>query len=360
MNWHLAEELSKHADVRVVGPQGAKALQPKNVGVVEAPLKPLSAFLLVAFSKGLWEVIFRRPDIILAGSGLTAPIAFLLSRLCRAQSVVYLHGFDITANHLLYRKLWRPFFKYLDCIVVNSSPTRELALAAGISSQRTHIVHPGVSLPAAAQTPDRIAAFRVQYGLIGKKVLLSVGRLTTRKGLREFVEHSLPSIIQSEPNAILVVIGEAPQSSLGASVQTEASIRAQAEQSGVADHIKFLGVITDKDRLAIAYEVADVHVFPVRHIPDDPEGFGMVAIEAAAHGLPTVAFATGGVIDAVKNEISGYLVENDNYHEFSRRVLRVLNQSLDVANIQKFGEQFSWRHFGEDLRPHLTREGSEK
>lgn len=44
-----------------------------------------------------------------------------------------------------------------------------------------------------------------------------------------------------------------------------------------------------------------------------PENFGMVAIEAAAHGLPTVAFATGGIVDAVKDGVSGYLVESNNY-----------------------------------------------
>lgn len=108
---------------------------------------------------------------------------------------------------------------------------------------------------------------------------------------------------------MLVVIGEAPKNSLGAGIQTIESIQAQAEHFGVAEHIRFLGVITDKVLLATAYEAADVHVFPVRHIPDDPEGFGMVAIEAAAHGVATVAFATGGIVDAISEGVSGYLVE---------------------------------------------------
>ena len=47
-----------------------------------------------------------------------------------------------------------------------------------------------------------------------------MGRLTTRKGLREFVELALPSIVNAEPEAILVVIGEAPKDSLGTSIQT--------------------------------------------------------------------------------------------------------------------------------------------
>ena len=50
----------------------------------------------------------------------------------------------------------------------------------------------------------------------------------------------------------------------------------------------------DDQRLSDAYFAADVMVFPVLDLPGDVEGFGMVAVEAAAHGLPTVAFAVGG------------------------------------------------------------------
>lgn len=354
LNWHMADKLAVQADVAVIGPKGAKELKPKNTFLTEAPLKPLPIFLLVAFLKGLWSTLRRKPDVILAGSGLTAPIAWLLSKLCGARSAVYLHGFDITAKHTLYRMLWRPTFKKLNSVIVNSTPTKELALAAGVKKNKILIVHPGVSLPDSPRTEKCISAFKAKHELTGKKVLLSVGRLTTRKGLREFVERSLPAIVQAEPKAILVVIGEAPKNSLGAGIQSEESIKAQAEKSGVASHLKFLGVITDKYLLATAYEAADVHVFPVRHIPDDPEGFGMVAIEAAAHGLPTVAFATGGVTDAVSDGISGYLVKKEDYQEFSKQVLTVLQQPPDTGGIYRFGQTFSWHHFGEHIWPTLA------
>lgn len=356
LNWHMADELSKRADVSVIGPKGSDELKPEHVELTEVPLKPLPLFLIIALLKGLWLTLRNKPDVILAGSGLTAPIVWLLSKLCGAKSAAYLHGFDITANNALYRRLWQPSFKKLDCVIVNSLPTHELALLAGVKEEKAHIVHPGVSLPSAPQTENNIAAFKTNHGLAGKRVLLSVGRLTTRKGLREFVEHSLPSIVRSEPNAVLVVIGEAPKNSLGAGIQSEASIVAQAETSGVAEHIKFLGVITDKKLLATAYEAADLHVFPVRHIPDDPEGFGMVAIEAAAHGLPTVAFATGGVIDAVRNGISGYLVEKGNYQEFSEKVSDILHRPQSIAGTKEFGGKFSWHQFGENIWQYLMYE----
>jgi len=349
LNWHMADELAKHAQVKVIGPKGSAALKPEHVSLTEAPLKPLPLFLLVTLIKALWLALRWKPDVILAGSGLTAPIAWLASKLCRARSAAYLHGFDITVKDKLYRRLWVPTFRKIDRIIVNSTPTKELAFAAGIPERKISIVYPGVSLPEAPQPTESIDAFKQQHGLVGKKILLSVGRLTTRKGLREFVELALPSIVQAEPNTILVVIGEAPKNSLGAGIQTMESIQAQAERSGVAGHITFLGIITDKDLLATAYEAADVHVFPVRHIPDDPEGFGMVAIEAAAYGLPTAAFATGGIVDAVRHGESGYLAENNNYNELSNYALHFLQQPLTPVPIQSFAQGFTWNNFGKSV-----------
>lgn len=354
LNWHMADELSKYADVRVIGPSGSAAQKPENVHISEAPLKPLPLFLITAFIKGLWTALRWRPDTILAGSGLTAPIAWILGKLAGARSAAYLHGFDITVDHAIYRRLWRPTFKRLDHVIVNSTPTKQLALDAGVNEAQLSIVFPGVSIPEAPQPAERIAEFREKHSLTGKKILLSVGRLTTRKGLREFVELSLPAVVNAEPDAMLVVVGEAPRNSLGAGIQTIESIQAAAAKAGVGANILFLGVITEPTELATAYEAADVHVFPVRHIPDDPEGFGMVAIEAAAHGLPTVAFETGGVLDAVKEEKSGYLVQISDYAQFSEKVISSLSNSIARTTLDEFAKQFEWANFGRNGIASLT------
>lgn len=353
LNWHMADELAKHAEVRVIGPAGSAALKPAAVVLDEAPLKPLPLFLGIAFVKALWLALRWRPTVVLVGSGLTAPLAWLLGKCCRARTAAYLHGLDIAVKNRTYQTLWVPAFRKLDTVIVNSTPTQNLALAAGVAASKTHIVYPGVSLPAAPQPPARIAAFKQQHGLEGKKILLSVGRLTTRKGLREFVEHALPRIVAAEPSAMLVVVGEAPKNSLGAGIQSVESIQAAAAQAGVAEHLLFLGVITDAAQLATVYEAANVHIFPVRHIPDDPEGFGMVAIEAAAHGLPTAAFATGGIVDAVAHGQSGYLAEKNNYEQLAQYTIELLEQPMPSADIRHFAQGFAWASFGQQVQEGL-------
>jgi len=349
LNWHMADELSKYAEVKVIGPKGAAAIKPNNVDLVEAPLKPLGLFLLISSLRALWLAIRWRPGVILAGSGLTAPVAWFASKLCGAKSAVYLHGFDITVSNKLYQTVWAPTFKKMNHIIVNSTPTKQLALNAGVPEMKISIVYPGVELPTAPQPQEKIEAFKQKHQLVGKKILLSVGRLTTRKGLKEFVAQALPKIVRDEPSAVLVIVGEAPKNSLGAGIQTQGEILQAAQQNGLEKHIKFLGVITDKTELATVYEAADVHVFPVRHIPDDPEGFGMVAIEAAAHGLQTVAFATGGIVDAVEEGASGYLVEKRDYSELSLQVIASLKKPLETAVIKSFAKGFAWEGFGDQI-----------
>jgi len=349
LNWHMADELSKYAEVKVVGPTGAATIKPKNVQVLESPLKPLGLFMLIALCKAFWTAVCFKPNVIIAGSGLTAPLVWLISKLTNAKSVVYLHGFDITAAHWVYQKIWVPFFKRMDSVIVNSTPTKTLALNAGVLEKKMSIVHPGVTLPVTAQSSSAIQSFKKKYNLEQKKILLSVGRLTTRKGLKEFVENSLAYIVQQEPDVILVVVGESPKNSLGAGLQTREEILEAARKSQIENHILFLGVITDNEQLVTIYEAADVHVFPVRHIPDDPEGFGMVAIEAAAHGLLTVAFATGGIVDAVKQNKSGWLVEKNNYEALAKQTITALEQPKSTEQCQHFAGQFEWSIFGKKI-----------
>src|SRR5690554_6234320 len=355
LNWHMADELSKYAKVKVIGPQGSAELKPQSVSLSEAPLKPLPLFLFIAACKAVWFALRWKPDVILAGSGLTAPIAWLASKLCGTKSAAYLHGFDITVKDRVYQRLWTPTFKKLDSIIVNSTPTKQLALNAGIQDDKTGIVYPGVEIPNAPQSAEAIQAFKQKHQLEDKKILLSVGRLTTRKGLKEFVAEALPSIVKEVPNALLLVVGEAPKNSLGAGIQTQEEILKAAQDKNIENHIKFIGVITDKTELACAYESADIHVFPVRHIPDDPEGFGMVAIEAAAHGLPTVAFATGGIVDAVKEGVSGYLVERNNYQSLSEKVVETIQIPIEKNGIKYFSKGFTWEIFGKSIKNSFTR-----
>ncbi|GAB1594496.1 glycosyltransferase family 4 protein [Lysobacter claricitrinus] len=353
LNWHAAAELARVADVRVVGPAGAAVLAPPGVAVHEVPLTPLPRFLVQALFKACREARAWKPDVVVAGSGLTAPIAYAAARAGAARSAAYVHGLDVVVPNVVYRTLWWPILRRVDRLIANSGATASLCGDIGVDVRRIGIVHPGVALPDAPPDESLVDRFRSQHGLAGRRLLLSVGRLTDRKGLREFVTHALPRIVATVPDATLVVVGDAPSHALHAKGQSRESIETAALQAGVSDHVLFTGVVTDSE-LAIIYGAASVHVFPVRELPGDPEGFGMVAVEAAATGLPTVAFTSGGVRDAVGHEASGYLVPSGEYEAFADAVVRVLTTGRpDRNSCKSFARKFAWTSFGEQLAREL-------
>lgn len=348
--WHIALALRESQTVHVVGPSKCRQHLPPEVATKEIPIRPMASFLLGAAIQSFTFALKTRPNLVLAGSGLTAPIAWFAARLAGASSVVYLHGLDIEVEHPVYRLLWRPFFRHFDRVLVNSGYTRSLALKAGIPADRIEILHPGVTLPDLFVAQTDGSQFRSQFNLGLGPLMLCVGRINTRKGLSVFIRHILPLIVAVVPSAQLVVIGDEPTNALKHTPGEWEKVKQALEESGLVESVHFLGS-QDDGTLSKAFMAANALVFPVQEVPGDIEGFGMVAIEAAAHNLPTVAFAVGGVPDAIKDGVSGNLIPAGNNVDFAQAVIRLLT---DAPNLnfapREFAKAFCWDIFGDRLR----------
>jgi phosphatidylinositol alpha-1,6-mannosyltransferase len=256
-----------------------------------------------------------------------------------ARAVTYLHGLDIGNRHPLYGLGFVPCIRACERVWVNSRFTGELALARGIAGDRLRTLYP-VACHGTDQDMTGAAAFRQRWS--GHRVLLSAGRLVPRKGLPSFVEHVLPLILRQHPQTILAIAGDEAHGGIKRQDGEGQRIRQAAARAGVLDRLDWLGWLAS-DTLQAAYAAAEVLVFPVQHHPTDPEGFGMVAIEAAACGLPTVAYATGGVCEAVEHGLSGCLQPPGDVAGFARAVTALLEtpSRVTASGCRRFAEQFS-------------------
>jgi phosphatidylinositol alpha-1,6-mannosyltransferase len=350
VNQRLLESLQPAWRTALCGPTGCASYAPAQTEVKQSRIKPLPIFLLVT----LWHAIRlsrrRRPQWVLAGSGLTAPIAWLAARCSGGRAVVYLHGLDVIVPSRIYQWLWLPFIRRCDMTLVNSANTAKLAVSRGVRSERLHILHPGTELP--VLDPESALGFRRQFELGQRPLLLSVGRLTQRKGLAEFVKNALPAILKSHPDTLLVVIGEDAVDALHSRAGSERErILAAAHRAGIGPSLRFLGRCDD-GTLSAAYQACNVHIFPVLELSGDVEGFGMVALEAAAHGLPTVTFEVGGVPDAVEQGRTGSLVRNGDYEAMGTAVIRQIGQTHNQAVIdacRQFAAGKAWPIFAQRL-----------
>jgi glycosyltransferase involved in cell wall biosynthesis len=136
----------------------------------------------------------------------------------------------------------------------------------------------------------------------GRVLLITVGRLVRRKGVAWFVRHVLPKL----SNVLYVVVGVGPD--------REEILRA-ATETGMQDNVCLVGKVSD-ERLLELLSVSDVFVMPNIEVPGDVEGFGIVAIEAAAAGVPVVAARLEGIPDAIADRHNGHLVESGNAAAF--------------------------------------------
>lgn len=143
-------------------------------------------------------------------------------------------------------------------------------------------------------------------------VVIMLGRLLRQKGIPEFVEVA-QRIRHRWPAARFLIAGEEVPDHPDA-----VTIDWVCEQNGV----KYLGHLQDVRPILAK---ADLLLYPSYY----REGVPRVVMEAAATGLPTVAFNVPGVREAVRNGETGYLVPKGNAKALQTRVEELLkNEAL--------------------------------
>ena len=347
--------LSSDFDVTLIGPKGCRKHVPETIATIECPSTPV-AFLLTSLLKGFRHCWNRRIRFVLAGNGLVAPVAVLLAKISRARSIVYVHGLDLVATRRFYQQLFVPWIRRAHIKIANSRNTRKIAIDKGCSAESVHVLHPGTHLPPIVEDEARTQHRETTYGETGAAVLF-VGRIIPRKGLSAFIERSWPEVLKQDPTALLVVVGDSPEAAALTDTEEVAAVRELQRRSSFKESIRFLGVVSDH-ALEQYYAAADVLVFPILDVPGDVEGFGMVAVEAAAHGTPTVAFASGGVVDAVDDGVSGHLIPPGDYSAFAEKTVQTAHTRRSFqGGCRGHAEKFGWdRHRAQlfDIVPRRT------
>jgi glycosyltransferase involved in cell wall biosynthesis len=119
--------------------------------------------------------------------------------------------------------------------------------------------------------------------------------------------------------------------------------RANAEANGLADRITFAGSVSNED-LPRYYRMADMHLFPSTK---RAEAFGLVAMEAAASGVPSIASDLPGVRTVVLDGDTGLLVPPANVEELKKAILLLLEQvdlreRLGLSARKQAEQRYAW------------------
>jgi phosphatidylinositol alpha-1,6-mannosyltransferase len=340
----LCTELHKTHSVRVITSYARNAAPDENV--FRAPLPGLVAFAFYAIWRGAALLARdKKMGVVFGGSAVVAPLVLLLARAFGRRAILQVHGLDVIYRNSIYQLLCVRWLKSCDHVVANSRYTATLAASKGVSQKRLTVIPPGVRREYLGMATD-VPAAKQSFGMDDNKIILFVGRLAKRKGVQEFIENSLPEIVQKVPQVLFVIVGDNPTASLTHRDDVAGEIRALTGRLRIDKHVRLLGALSDQDLMKI-YQACDVVVLPALDLNDDVEGFGIVGLEAAAAGKPVVATRVGGIPDAVEDGKSGVLVAPRDYPALSHSIAQLLDDPGSRSRLGQYGRcrvahEFSW------------------
>jgi phosphatidylinositol alpha-1,6-mannosyltransferase len=273
-------------------------------------------FILSAFKRGLSS------DKIVCGHIGQLPVAWAIS-LIRPRMSYYLvaHGIEV----------WRPFsmlekaaLRRAKCILCVSDYTRGQVLEhCPMPKETTAVLYNALdptlqTSPARPPDPDSY-------------VILTVSRLSlsdSYKGIEHLIA-AMPEVRKSIPGARLRVVGRGDGLN---------KLQGKAHKLDMPGAVEFAGFRSDAE---LAQDFALCRVFA---LPSQGEGFGLVYLEAMAHGRPCIGARSGGVPEVISPD-SGLLVEYGDVPAIAAAILQAFSRQWEMSAIIERVRHFSYSNF---------------
>jgi glycosyltransferase involved in cell wall biosynthesis len=216
------------------------------------------------------------------------------------------------ANNLAYRAS--------DCVLANSPWVAGLVRGERVPAERVTVV-PNFVDDKLFQilSDDERSAGRARLGIAANDIVFTcVARLRAEKD-HETLIRAFGDLVRTVSNARLLLVGDGPE---------EHRLRQLVANLTLERSVIFAGHVAGASSV---HALGDVSVLTSLH-----EGFPNSIVEAMANGRPVVASAVGGILDAVKDGESGYLVTPRNTDGL-RDAMRTL--ALDAPLRARMGER---------------------
>ncbi len=200
-------------------------------------------------------------------------------------------------------------------LVVLSGFMRDNLIRNSFDPARIHLIHPAMELPPAASRPENPVP-----------VIVFVGQLIRGKGADTFVRMLAGLKV---PYRALIA-GDGNEAAALKSLAAELKVNAE-----------FTGFLPSTE---VVYSQADLAVFPFRW----QEPFGLVGLEAAAHGIPAVAFDLGGVREWLRDGETGLVVPPENENALTDAVSALLADPLRRKKMGERGRRMAAEEYSKD------------
>lgn len=240
--------------------------------------------------------------------------------------------YSIPVGGLLKRFLMKAAYRRARAILCISAYTaRRILLEAPNST--TKVVHMGLTQLYEPKQGVREKFFE-KYAISQlHPLILTVGEIKNRKGQYDTLQ-AVNALKQMYPDIGYVMVGKSQDK------EYRNKIDDYVGDKGLEDHVRIITDAYNDSDLASLYCAADVLALNSRNERNHFEGFGLVILEAAQFGVPSVGSRNCGIEDAIEDGKTGILVNQGDISGISEAIVRAL--SLDKEEVKKFASTFSW------------------
>jgi len=222
-------------------------------------------------------------------------------------------------------------YRFASRIIANSRHTAASLLADPLFSAKTVTVHNAVDLTQYEATDER----REEFGAVDRALIGFVGHLVPNKGTLTVI-NAMPRVLSVFPNALLAIVGCAPEGE----ETYEVDCRDRVRELRLESHVRFTGYRRDVPALMRSF---DVFVLPTR-----TETFGKVVIEAMAAACPVVVSDVGGIPEIVERPELGTLIPPDDSGATAEGIIRYLAEPARARLAGAAGQRHVREHFSLD------------
>jgi phosphatidylinositol alpha-1,6-mannosyltransferase len=264
--------------------------------------------------------------------------------LVNVKIVVLAHGTEIPKKYFdsfyayLNIKKRRIIRSYANCqkIAANSAYTRDLMIASlKINSDKINIIHPGIDIyEDFISNDDRENVKKIIKD--ASPIITTLARVEKRKG-HKFVINAILELKSKFPNMLYLVAGKGPYLD---------EIKKYVKMLSLEKNVMFLGWITEPEK-SLVLQSSDIFIMTPSQVGESIEGFGMVFIDAAFHGIASIGTLSGGISDAVIDNKTGLLCEEGNQDSITKNIDRLLSNGQLRAELGRNGKErarneYSW------------------
>jgi len=296
------------------------------------------------FFKSLALALTHRFDAIHAFRALPEGlVAWVVARLTFRPVVIYAHGEELTTwGRGGKYKAMRFALRHADMVIANSDHTRDTLRKIGVDVARISLIYPGVDVAVFRPGLDT-TGLRERLGIPpDARLIFSVGRLSRRKGFDQVIR-AIPRLRADGVNVNYVLAG------IGEDWDYLDGLIREQKLQGI---VHMIGKASDED-LPRWLNACDVFAMPNREIAGDNEGFGMVFIEAAACGKPSLAGKAGGTGAAVMDGQTGMRVNGDRLDDIVSALAHMIGAAggeMGQNGYRRAYENFSWERVADQTR----------